>query len=66
MQDAFAPLDVAREWLIECFGDQQDEIEEASDREIKAEVDRHYDGGWAAFLTQARLDHDAPVRLVAD
>jgi hypothetical protein len=60
MEDTFCPLDIAREWLIECFGDQADEIEEASDREIKAEVERHYDGGWSAFVAQAQADHDAP------
>ena len=66
MPEQFIPCDIAREWLIECFGGQADEIEEASDREIKREVERHYEGGWAAFLTQARLDHDAPVRLIAE
>ena len=66
MQDAFVPCDLAREWLVECFGDQADEIEESSDAQIKREVERHYDGGWSAFLTQARLDHDAPIRLAAE
>ena len=66
MSEPFCPVDDAREWLIECFGDQADEIEEASDAQIKREVDRHYDGGWPAFIAQARLDHDAPVRLIAE
>lgn len=64
MPEVFAPIDVAREWLIECFADQQDEIEEATDAEIKREVDRHYDGGWAAFTAQAWADHNAPIRIV--
>lgn len=64
MSDVFVPCDVAREWLIECFADQQEEIEESSDTEIKREVERLYDGGWAAFLAQAQADHDAPIRLI--
>jgi len=45
-----ASLQSAREWLIECFEDQEDEILEASDNVIVREVERHYDGGLAGFL----------------
>jgi len=39
----------AREWLIECFPDQEDEILEASEEIIRHNVERHWDGGWASF-----------------
>ena len=64
MPEVFCPLDIAREWLIECFADQQDEIEESTDAEIKREVDRLYDGGWSTFADQAWADHNAPIRIV--
>jgi hypothetical protein len=40
----------AREWLMDCFPDDQDEIEEATDRTIVRETHRHYGGGWDGFI----------------
>jgi hypothetical protein len=39
----------AREWLIECFPEQEDEIREANEHTIRQNVERHYDGGWSSF-----------------
>ena len=56
MSPAIAPaltaeqIAVAREWLLECFPDQDDDISEASDRTIIREVARLHDGGIAGFL----------------
>ena len=41
---------VAREWLLECFGAQEDDINEASDRTIIREVARLHDGGIVGFI----------------
>ena len=40
----------AREWLMDCFGDQSEEIEDATDRTIVMETHRHYAGGWNQFV----------------
>jgi hypothetical protein len=56
MSPAIAPaltpeqIVVAREWLLECFGDQEDDINESSDRTIIREVARLHDGGIDGFL----------------
>lgn len=42
-------IDAAREWLVECFESQADEIAEAAADVIRANVDRFFDGGWASF-----------------
>ena len=43
-------IDEAREWLVECFEEQAEEIAEASAAIIRQNVERHYDGGWSAFV----------------
>lgn len=43
-------VSAARTWLIDCFPDQEDEIKDASPEVIVAQTEKHYDGGWAAFL----------------
>ena len=40
----------AREWLMDCFGDDVEDIEEASDRTIVMETHRQYAGGWSQFV----------------
>ena len=42
---------IAREWLIECFPDSEDEILELTAAETKRAVERYYDGGWNEFLS---------------
>ena len=42
---------VAREWLIECFPDAEDEILELSAAQTKRAINRYYDGGWQEFLS---------------
>jgi len=42
---------IAREWLIECFPDAEDEILELTAAEAKRAVERYYDGGWKEFLS---------------
>lgn len=55
----------ARDWLADCeFTDLEDPWE-LTDAEVRAGIDRHYDGGWAAF-TASDVDHregigDLPV-----
>ena len=41
---------IAREWLVECFPDSEDEILELSATETERAVNRYYDGGWNEFL----------------
>lgn len=41
---------IAREWLIECFPDDECEILELTAAETKRAVQRHYDGGWQEFI----------------
>ena len=41
---------IAREWLIECFPDSEDEILELSAAQTERAVGRYYDGGWNEFL----------------
>ena len=52
MRTEFDPavIQAAREWLIDCFGNQEDEILEASDCDIYLNVCRFCDGGWNGFL----------------
>ena len=42
---------MAREWLIECFPDSEDEILELTAAETKRAINRYYDGGWQEFLS---------------
>ena len=42
---------IAREWLIECFPDSEDEILELTAAETKRAINRYYDGGWQEFLS---------------
>ena len=42
---------MAREWLIECFPDAEDEILELSAAQTKRAINRYYDGGWQEFLS---------------
>jgi hypothetical protein len=46
-------IEIGREWLIECFAGQEDEIVEASADVIFANVNRHWDGGWSGFVATA-------------
>lgn len=41
---------IAREWLIECFPESEDEILDLSAAETQRAVHRYYDGGWKEFL----------------
>jgi hypothetical protein len=59
MPDAFneQTYAAAREWLIECFEDQEDEILKASNATIRREVDRLFDvSGWAGFVRGLEFD----------
>ena len=40
----------AREWLMDCFPDCEEDVEEATDRYIVKQTHRHYSGGWDAFI----------------
>ena len=42
---------IAREWLIECFPDAEEEILELSATETERAINRYYDGGWQEFLS---------------
>ena len=46
-------IPAAREWLLDCFPDQEEEIAEAPADVIRREVERHYDGGAAQFVADA-------------
>jgi hypothetical protein len=37
----------ARDWLEDCFEDLPDDL---TDDEVRRAVDRHYAGGWGAFI----------------
>lgn len=41
---------IAREWLIECFPDDEDDILSLSDDQTQRAINRYYDGGWHEFL----------------
>ncbi len=43
--------DEARDWLLECYPDPDDEevILALTDAQAQREVERGYEGGWAAF-----------------
>jgi hypothetical protein len=45
-------LSEARRWIADCaWADLgPDAIDEITDAEVLAGVERHYDGGWSAFL----------------
>lgn len=38
----------ARSWIADCFEDV--DVAELSDAEVRSGVQRHYEGGWAAFV----------------
>lgn len=40
----------ARGWLLDCFPDNEGEIHELDAAGLVAAVNRHYEGGWRAFL----------------
>lgn len=42
---------LGREWLCECFPDDEDDILALSDDETQRAVNRYRDGGWTEFLT---------------
>lgn len=42
-------VDQAREWLIDCFPDEEDIINDATDAAILRRTNRLYDGGLAGF-----------------
>jgi hypothetical protein len=56
MSPAIAPaltaeqIVVAREWLLDCYPNQEEDIVEASDWNIIREVARLHDGGIDGFL----------------
>jgi hypothetical protein len=41
--------DAAIDWLLDCFPDDEDEILALVDEDLQRAVERHYEGGWAAF-----------------
>ena len=38
----------ARGWIADCFDDV--DVAELTDAEVRAGIQRHYEGGWAAFV----------------
>ena len=50
--DAYA---LARDWIADCcWGDlEPDEVAALRDEHIRLGVERHYEGGWTAFLADA-------------
>lgn len=47
-------IEDAREWLVECFEAQEDEIMEAPAAVIVWNVEKHYDGGWLEYVASWR------------
>lgn len=47
---------LAREWLCDCFGEQEDEIMDATPRRIAREIERLWDGGADGFILTHRDD----------
>lgn len=45
----------ARAWIADTFGDAPSDL---TDAEVRAAVARHYDGGWAAFVTNSDVAPD--------
>ena len=43
----------ARDWIADCWDDV--DVASLSDAEIRAGVQRHYEGGWAAFARDAAV-----------
>lgn len=52
--DAYA---LARDWVSDCLWRDMDEedVLELSDEQVRRGVERHYHGGWVAFLEDAGL-----------
>lgn len=47
----------AREWVADCeWKEDPEDITEYADSEIVRGVERHYDGGWAAFVRNSGYD----------
>lgn len=44
-----------REWLIDCYPDQEDEIDNACDETIMKNVERDFCGGLEGFLENERM-----------
>lgn len=42
-------VQAARDWLVDCGAD-EDIVADATDGDIVREVDKQYEGGWAAFM----------------
>ena len=42
----------ARGWVADCQW--QDETDHLTDAQIKRGIERHYDGGWRAFVADSR------------
>ena len=51
LEDSVTIYDEARDWLLECYPDPDDEevILALTDAQAQSEVERRYEGGWAAF-----------------
>jgi hypothetical protein len=46
--------EAARDWLLDCFPDDEDTIKALTDAQTEAAVERHYEGGWDEF----EFEHD--------
>lgn len=47
---------VARDWLIDCFPKQDTIIRQSTTAQIRADIARHYEGGWAQFVDDGELN----------
>lgn len=45
----------ARDWLIDCYPNQEDEINQACDEDIERHVEREYCGGIESFIKEVSL-----------
>ena len=44
----------AKNWLIECFPDEEDMLDQCCQEDIEKGIERHFDGGITAFLDTYR------------
>ena len=44
----------AKNWLIECFPDEEDMMDQCCQEDIEKGIERHFDGGITAFLDTYR------------
>jgi hypothetical protein len=51
--DDFDLYAAARDWLIDCYPEEEEEIRAASDQKIFKVVSRDYCGGWTQFALDA-------------